>query len=307
MRNQPVEEAAPPLGQLREVDGRRLLLHRSGAGGPTVVFLPGAGLVGLDFLNVHDRVAELTTSVLYDRGGTGWSDDVALPRTAAEVTGELRNLLRAAEVPAPYLLVGHSMGALYARRYAQLFPGEVSGLLMLDPGHEDIMAYMPPRAVELNEQLKPDLEAMPDLTEEQLQTARGQYAQLYAQWPDEVRRRLIEHHLTSWRTQLHETKNLEDEVYAELRHGGELPDVPMIVLTAMGRNPFWAKFLSEELMVEAQSGVRDLHRAIAGSVSHGEHREVEGASHQYLHIEQADAVGQAIADLLDRCQPRTAW
>jgi pimeloyl-ACP methyl ester carboxylesterase len=76
-----------------------------GAGGPAVVFLPGASAVGLDYLNIHDRVSAFTTSVLYDRGGTGWSDPAELPRTAAEVATELRDLLRAAEVPAPYLLV----------------------------------------------------------------------------------------------------------------------------------------------------------------------------------------------------------
>jgi pimeloyl-ACP methyl ester carboxylesterase len=299
-------DTAPPLGRLYEVNGQRLSLHRSGTGGPSVVFLPGAGLVGLDFLNVHNRAAELTTSVLYDRGGTGWSEDVDLPRAAAAVAGELRQLLRTAEVPAPYLLVGHSMGALYARRFAQLFPDDVFGLLLLDPGHEDIMSYLPEKAVELNEQVKPDVEAMPELTEEQRQTARGQYAQLYADWPDSVLAPLVEHHLTDWRTQLHETKNLEDEVYGELRQAGAQPDVPMIVLTAMGRNPYWAQFLSEELMREAQQGVHNLHAAIAGSVSQGEHREVAEASHQYLHIEKPDVVVQAIADLLGKGQPRTA-
>jgi hypothetical protein len=35
------------------------------------VFLPGASLVGPDYLNIHQQVAPLATSVLYDRGGTG--------------------------------------------------------------------------------------------------------------------------------------------------------------------------------------------------------------------------------------------
>jgi hypothetical protein len=66
------------------------------------MFLPGGGTVGLDYWNVQQRAAELTTSVLYDRAGTGWSDRrVELPRTSAEVTDELRNLLRIADVPAP--------------------------------------------------------------------------------------------------------------------------------------------------------------------------------------------------------------
>ncbi|MDL4776846.1 MULTISPECIES: alpha/beta fold hydrolase [Thermomonosporaceae] len=293
-------EDAPPLGRLHDAGGRRLMLHRSGTGGPSVVFLPGAGLVGLDFLNVQDRTAELTTSVLYDRAGTGWSEPVDLPRTPAEVAGELRHLLRAAAVPAPYLLVGHSLGAFYARRYAQLFPGEVAGLLLLDPGHEDILDYMPEQAAGAAEQMKPDLEELPELTAEQIQAAREQYAQLHAEWPGPVRTALIEHHLAEWRTSLRETQNFETEVYDELRHGGELPDVPLMVLTAGGENPYWAQFMSEQLMREAHDGVRALHAAMAASVPRGEQRVLEHASHQYMHIQQTDAVLQAIRDLLGR-------
>ena len=73
-------DADPPLGRRFDVAGRSLALHRSGSGGPTVVFLPGAGLTGLDFLNVHAEVARFATAVIYDRGGTGWSDAAPLPR-----------------------------------------------------------------------------------------------------------------------------------------------------------------------------------------------------------------------------------
>src|ERR1700683_907581 len=157
---------APPIGQLYDVDGRRLWLHRSGAGGPAVVFLAGASAVGLDYLNIHDRISGFTTSVLYDRGGTGWSDPMPLPRTAAEVATELRDLLRVAGVPGPYLLVAHSLGGAYARRvaqlfrdqvagrrvaaaapgrFAQLFPDQVAGLLLLESFDEDWDSYLPER------------------------------------------------------------------------------------------------------------------------------------------------------------------
>jgi pimeloyl-ACP methyl ester carboxylesterase len=134
----------PPLGRHYEVEGRRLLLHRSGSGGPAVVFLAGAGGVGLDYWNVQEKAAELTTSVVYDRTGTGWSDRVAVPLGSAEVTDELRELLRAADTPAPYVLVGHSLGGLFARHYATRFPDEVAGLVLMETDHEDYDAYMPP-------------------------------------------------------------------------------------------------------------------------------------------------------------------
>ncbi|MFI0451421.1 alpha/beta fold hydrolase [Actinomadura sp. 6N118] len=311
MRHQPTEYrpgtargAAPPLGREYDLEGRRLWLHRSGSGGPSMVFLPGAGLVGLDFLNIHDRAAELTTSVLYDRAGTGWSERVTLPRTPTEVTDELRGLLRAADVPGPYLLVGHSLGAFYGRRYAQRFPEDVAGLLLLDPGHEDILSYVPKQAAELNEQMKPDPEQLPELSDEQIRSARDQLAQIYAQWPEPVREALIGYNLASWRTSLRETENFETEVYDELRHGGDLPDVPLIVLTAGGDNPYWAQFMPEHLMREAHEGVRAMQAAIAASVPQGEQRVLTGASHQYGHVEQPDAVFHAIRDLLGKADAR---
>ncbi|MEU4700789.1 alpha/beta fold hydrolase [Nonomuraea dietziae] len=293
----------PPVGRLYDVEGRRLLLHRSGEGAPSVVFLPGAGLVGLDFLNVQARAAEFATSVLYDRAGTGWSDRVELPRRAEEVADELRRLLRAAEVPGPYLLVGHSLGAFYARRYAQLFPAEVAGLLLVDPGHEDILTFMPEQMAELSEQMKLNEADMPDLTAEQIEAARGQYAQIYAQWADAAREPLIDHHLASWRTSLRETENFETEIYDELRHGGGLPDVPLIVLTAGGDNPYWAQFMSPEAMRQGLEGVRAMHAAMAAAVPRGEQRVLEDAAHQHLHVEQPDAVIEAVRDLLDRAAP----
>lgn len=77
-----------------------------------MVFVPGAGGFGLDFLLVHKRVTEIATSIIYDRAGTGWSDDVQLPRSAEEITDELRTVLQASGARAPYLLVGHSLGDL---------------------------------------------------------------------------------------------------------------------------------------------------------------------------------------------------
>ena len=77
---------ALPLARFYDVGGRQLMLYASGTGGPVVVFLPGAGLTGLGYLNLHEQAARFTTSLLYDRAGTGWSDHAELPRSATEVS-----------------------------------------------------------------------------------------------------------------------------------------------------------------------------------------------------------------------------
>ncbi|MFG2041163.1 alpha/beta fold hydrolase [Dactylosporangium sp. NPDC048998] len=289
-----------PRGAAVEVGGRRIAFYRAGDGDPPVVLLPGAGLVGLEYDNVLTGAAALTTVVTYDRGGTGWSDPVALPRTAGAVATELRDVLRAAGLPGPYVLAGHSIGAVYARRFAQLFPADVAGLLFIDPGHEDILRFLPPEVVALNERMKPTWDELPDLTPEQLEASRAALTRLYAEWPADVREALVEHRLETWRTGIQEGRNLEDEVYAELAAGGQLPDVPLIVLTAADRNPLWARSMPPELLERAHDGINALHASIAASVPRGERRLVEGASHQYLHVQRPGPVLDALRDLLAR-------
>jgi hypothetical protein len=106
------ESELPPVGQYVEVDGHQLWIDRSGRGGPAVVFLAGAGAIGLDYLLAHERIAEFTTSLIYDRAGTGWSEDAVLPRSLDEVIDELRALLRVVDVPPPYVLLPRSFTRL---------------------------------------------------------------------------------------------------------------------------------------------------------------------------------------------------
>ena len=287
---------APPKGRLYDVEGRRLMLHHSGTGGPAVVVLPGAGLTGLGYLNLHEQVSQFATSVLYDRAGTGWSDHVQLPRSATEVADELRLLLRVAGVPAPYVFVGHSLGGIYARRFAQRFPADVAGLVFLDPGHEDYTTKLPTPS--LFERLRTSLALFRALLQLK-RHYRGFFERMFADWPAPVRDLLFEYHLTSWRIGLKEAKNFES-LCNEVRRGGDMPDVPLIVLTGMGIDPFRAVFATDASQRKLNEVKLAINLAIANSVPHGEHRVLENAAHATFHVDRPDAVVQAVRDLLDR-------
>lgn len=296
------ERETPPLGRLLDIGGRRLFVHRAGTGGPAVVFAAGASAIGLDYLNVHDRTAEFTTSVVYDRGGTGWSDPAPLPRTGTEGAEELRAMLRAAGVAAPYLLVGHSLGGIYVRRFAQLYPDEVAGLLLLEPAHEDWDDYMP-EDLQLRRHVGEEAPQMPEVTEDLMRHFRGVLERMFAGWPAAVRDALIERHLDpGWlRANALERGNLL-EVLDELRDGGGTPDVPLIMITGMGIDPGQAVFLSDDQLREQNEAKHALYEAVAASVPRGEHRVIDNAGHSWLHIEGEDAVVQAIRDLLDQAR-----
>jgi len=290
-----------PIGSLCNVEGRRLFLDRSGNGGPAVVFVPAAGMVGLDYLNLHQAVAQLTTSVIYDRAGTGWSEQAKLPRSALEVTDELRKLLHAAGVPAPYLFVGHSLGGLYSLRYAQRFPEETAGLLLLEPPHEDFLAHTPKlRIRHLPRQTLVILRTL--LTYRQV--FRSLFDRMFAKWPDSIREPLIDYHLRTLSKTVAERKNLNGELYDELRNGGSLPDIPLLVYTAMGIDPFLTPFASQEFLRETWDPFNTIKNTIyaklAKSVPRGEHRILQNAGHTTIHTDCPDEVIEAIRQLLGR-------
>ncbi|GAB2875794.1 alpha/beta fold hydrolase [Streptomyces mayteni] len=296
------DQPSPPLGRFHEVGGRRLLLHRAGAGSPSVVFLAGGGTVGLDYWGVQERAAKLTTSVLYDRSGTGWSEGAGSQPSLAEVTDELRELLRVAAVPGPYVLVGHSLGGLHARLFATRFPGEVAGLLLMETDHEEYDAHMPRELTERWAAFDPD-EAMPDeLPAEAVALYRELFGRMTADWPAGMREPLIDRHVSpewiraGFAVAAHRSRFLD-----EIRRAGPLPDVPLIVLTATGVDDFKRAVStgeSEELLRAEIDGKRRLYDTLAASVPRGENRLVAGAGHASLHWTHREAVLDAIRDLL---------
>jgi pimeloyl-ACP methyl ester carboxylesterase len=128
----------PPPGRQVGIAGDsspRLHLHAMGDSGPSVILDAGIGASSLSWSLVQPLAARFARVYAYDRAGYGWSDPprrAGGPRIASRLAQDLRALLRAAEVPGPYILVGHSFGGYVARLYAERWPVEVAGLVMLD-------------------------------------------------------------------------------------------------------------------------------------------------------------------------------
>jgi len=100
---------------------------------PVLVFENGMG-VGLgNWDTIFDELSKSAPVFTYDRANVEKSDkDYQLP-TTKRVADNLRGILKALKIKPPYVLVGHSMGGLYARAFAGYYPTDVAGLVFIDP------------------------------------------------------------------------------------------------------------------------------------------------------------------------------
>jgi pimeloyl-ACP methyl ester carboxylesterase len=123
----------PPPGRLVDLGTHHLHLLESGRGSPTILLEAGLMSTVLSWTDLQRTLAKSFRVVSYDRAGLGWSDFGPMPRTAGRIVDELHALLERAAIPPPYVLVGHSFGGLTMPLFAARFPGEVAGMVLVDP------------------------------------------------------------------------------------------------------------------------------------------------------------------------------
>jgi len=112
---------------------RRLNMACIGAGRPTVIFLSGLGSGTFDWRKVQPAIGKITRACAYDRAGYGFSDPTTEPADVDNGVSDLHALLHASGVTTPVILVGHSLGGLYATVYAQQYPNDIAGIVLVDP------------------------------------------------------------------------------------------------------------------------------------------------------------------------------
>jgi pimeloyl-ACP methyl ester carboxylesterase len=118
-----------------------------------VIFEAAAGFSRRDWRFVQSLVAPETRACAYTRAGTEGhglgelgSDPPAPEDVIAEFDGvyvataqstvdDLSALLAAAQIEPPYVLVGHSLGGIYIRLFADRHPDLVAGLVFVDSSH----------------------------------------------------------------------------------------------------------------------------------------------------------------------------
>jgi pimeloyl-ACP methyl ester carboxylesterase len=112
----------------------------TGNGVPTVILINGSGGPLEGWYKIIPELAEISSIVAYNRFGIGGSDKPSEPQHGTAIVESLKELLSVLQFQPPYLLVGHSLGGLYANLFARLYPKEVIGVVLLEASHPNDLA-----------------------------------------------------------------------------------------------------------------------------------------------------------------------
>lgn len=289
---------APP-GRLVDAGGHRLHINVTGAdhGGPTVVLEAGGMATSPMWALIQPAVADFARVVSYDRAGLGWSETGPRPRDARSVARELHAALHNAGQPAPYILVGASLGGAYAAVFADTFRSETAGLVLVDSVHPDQMQRLPAqvrrtlRGMALINRMLPALARVGlthliDITPvllaglpSKLPADAATHLRTFAHWPGH------------W-TAIYDEVSVWDDSMEQMRVAlSRLGDLPLTVLTAPD-NPGLA-ILREPWLA--------MQRELASMSSSAKHYVVDGASHIDM-ATQPDpirVIARGIRDLID--------
>jgi pimeloyl-ACP methyl ester carboxylesterase len=116
----------------------RLFVHCTGEPSDVTVILENGLGSGLEsWKAVQASVEGFAKVCSYDRAGEGRSDKPKQPQTPETVVADLHKLLEVEKLPGPYVLVGASLGGIYARQFALRYPNSTAGMVLVDSAHEE--------------------------------------------------------------------------------------------------------------------------------------------------------------------------
>lgn len=128
----------PPVpGKRYDVGGYSIHMLCKGQGQPTVIIDAGLGDDSTDWFSIQNHTAVETQVCVFDRPGYGWSDAGPQPRNSLRISNEIEKLVQKANIPGPFVLVGHSFGGYNIRVFAATHPQKVAGMVLVDASHEN--------------------------------------------------------------------------------------------------------------------------------------------------------------------------
>lgn len=241
------------------VAGHQVNMVRMGAGQYTVIFESGFGSDLTVWRNVAPAVARSAQVVAYSRAGHGKSQARPGERTVSANTSDLEQMIAAAQLHPPFILVGHSYGGFLIRDFAARNPTQVAGMVFVDASDERIEAEL--RKID------------PARTAQDIKISESYTP-------------------PKFKAELKHVQAIFDS--GKLAIAGPLPDVPVAVLTSSMKHENPEFFLHS---TEGMKTWRSLHESFFRQFSTGIHTVTANAGHN-IHLEQPQLVIAAIEQVM---------
>jgi pimeloyl-ACP methyl ester carboxylesterase len=284
-------------------DGRRMHMVCAGEGAPAVVLDYGAGgTMKKDWGGIAQAISDKaqTRVCLYDRAARGLSDPGPLPRDAAAVVRDLDEMLTAANVPPPYVLIGHSMGSYHVRLFANTHFNKTAGMVLVDPSGDGQFARLSVVIPKLGQMLdasareQADLNCITRLREKPVAQDDPFSKQCGGNDPDAIE-------ATDSEVQSMPGASTEQLTGSRRSYG----DMPLIVLTRGDYDQGMPPDFTAQDKAAMRSVWEAMHAEMAALSAKGEHRFVADAGH-YIQRDQPQAVIDAASEVVAEARKRMA-
>ena len=262
-------------------------------GRPTVVLQSGFGADGsLSWVFVQPEIATTNRVCSYDRAGILWSDDRDDKPTAQQIAERLHTLLDIASEDSPYVLVGHSLGGPLSMVFANLFPQDTKGMVLVDSSHPNQFDRFSPELQEAMGGFPP-----PALVRFAAATGLLRLAtpSLSDGFPDEIHV-AFEYFPQSTPGILAEYAVLK-RLLGDAQEITTFDDLPLIVLTAGKPPEELPPTMTPDLVDEKSRVWSELQAELTALSTNGERRVIDDAEH-YIQHDNPDAVISAIRDVV---------
>ena len=264
----------PPLDEMVDIGTHSLYIHCHGTGRPTVVIDTGLGESYDSWGSMIESLSRETRVCAYNRAGYGQSEPGPMPRDSQRAADELHLLLANSGENSPFLLVGHSLGALNMQVYAHIYPEQVIGLVLLDPSP---LAWMMGKGFpELRELFIEQMKAMREDAD-----AAGSSSDPEA--------RAIAAYLNAVASEFEEFFGRTAEEVAEIHSFGELP---LTVIGATEPEPGFGEYAQAYRQFWNEES-----QMLAGKSEAGKFILAEGSSH-HIHLDAPQVVTDAILEMI---------
>jgi pimeloyl-ACP methyl ester carboxylesterase len=282
----------PIPGKMVDVGGYSLHIDCVGQGAPAVLLISGTGGTAVVWSKTIEAISETNKVCYYDRAGIGWSDTQPRAKTFEAMAEELNVLITQAGLNDDLVLVGHSVGGIIGRHYAQKYPEKVVGMVLVDSANEKQFLRFPP---EIRASAR---KSMASITLLKLLSATNILALVPSMIPSETNASEEENntHKALLITNPYFVSQMELEIglqlNAQTRPVDTLGDIPLIVLSHSVPSPGLPGDVSEPY----ESAWQEIQLEHSMLSTNGKLVKVENSGHN-IQLDRPDVVIEAIQEI----------